>query len=73
MGPTYSGINQEEGRAEEAGWPEEAGEGVSPTSGYREREDALPSLGAIEGSWEHRSVLQGLARLGDRDYHIETG
>ena len=29
MGPTYSGINQEEGRAKEAGWPEEAGEGGS--------------------------------------------
>lgn len=38
MGPTYSGINQEEGRAEEVGWPEEAGREVSPTSGYRERE-----------------------------------
>lgn len=38
MGPTYSGIIQEEGKAEEAGRPEEAGRGRgSPTSGYRER------------------------------------
>ena len=49
MGPTYSGINQEEGRAEEAGQPEEAGRGRCHPQVVTERGDSLLSLGANRG------------------------
>lgn len=68
MGPTYSGINQEEGRAKEAGWPEEAGEGGVTHKWLQREETPCSAWEQIEGSWGHRSVLQGLASSwGDRD------
>ena len=49
MGPTFSGIIQEEGRAEEAGRPEQAGRGRGHPQVVTERGDALLSLGANRG------------------------
>ena len=69
MGPTDSGITQEEGRAKEAGRPEEAGRERGHPQVVTERGDALLSLGANRGKLgtQVSAPRLGIELGGDKD------